>query len=60
MGLELERGLKLFFQKNKENYRLLSSYIFLVVPLYMTFKEKFITLQFAHPMTQKSQNSVKE
>jgi hypothetical protein len=25
----------------------------------MTFKEKFITLQFAHPMTEKSLNLVK-
>ncbi len=28
MGLELERGLKLFFQKKLKNYHLLSFYIF--------------------------------
>jgi hypothetical protein len=43
------------------NYHSSSSCVFYVAPLLLTFKEKtFITFQFAHQMTQKSINLVKE
>jgi hypothetical protein len=71
MRLELEKGVELFFSK-KINYHLSSSCIFWNAPLLLMLKEhfecsftsdakrKFVTLQFAHPMTEKSLNLAEE
>jgi hypothetical protein len=64
MRLELEKGVELFFSK-KMNYHLSYSCIFCNAPLLLILKEHlkcsftsnaqrtFVTLQFAHPMTEK-------
>jgi hypothetical protein len=51
MGLKLERGL---VKKCETNYHSSSSLpVFPVLLLYL-YQRKFVALQFAHPMTQKS------
>jgi len=71
MSLELEKGVELFFSK-KTNYHLSSSCIFCNAPLLLMLKEHlecsftfdarrtFVTLQFVHPITEKSLNLVEE
>jgi hypothetical protein len=71
MRLKLEKGVKIFFSR-KTNYHLSSSCIFCNAPLLLMLKEHlecsltskaqrtFVTLQFAHPMTEKSLNLAKE
>ncbi len=57
MGLELERGL---VKKCETNYHSSSSLpVFPVLLLYL-YQRTIVALQFAHPMTQKSLNLVKE
>jgi hypothetical protein len=52
MRLELERGLKLFFQKNLSKLSLILFQCFLCCSFTFDIKFFFGTLQFVHPMTQ--------
>jgi hypothetical protein len=59
MGLKLEKGLELFFQKK---WKQISSLILSFLGFSFTFdaQRTFAALQFARPMTQKLLNLVKE
>jgi hypothetical protein len=59
MGVEVERDQELFFRRIEANYHSSSSNVFF--SSFTTDTQRiFVILQFAHPMTQKSFNLVKE
>jgi hypothetical protein len=59
MGLKLKKVLKLFFKKIETNHDSSSSCVF-CSSLISNAQRTFIALQFAHPMTLKLPNLVKE
>jgi len=60
MGLELERGLELFFQKIWSKLSSIFFLCFLHCPFTSDFQRTCATLQFVHPITQQQLNLVKE
>jgi hypothetical protein len=60
VGLELERDLELFFQKSRSKLSFVLPLCFLSYSFTSDSQRTFVTLQFAHPMTQKSLNLIKE
>jgi ABC-type Na+ efflux pump permease subunit len=60
MVLELEKGLKLLFQKNWSKLLFIPFLCFLRSSFAFVAPRTFVALQFAHPMTQKSLYLAKE
>jgi hypothetical protein len=61
MGVKLKKGLDLFFQMFWSKPSLiLFLYFFLCCSFMSDAQRTFLTLQFAHSMTQKSLNLIKE
>jgi len=56
IGLELERSLELFFQKNWSKLSLILFPCFLHCSVIFVAQGTFVALQFAYPMTQKLLN----
>ncbi len=60
MRLELERGLELFFSKFSSKLLVILSLCSLHCSFTSDAQRTFVTLQSAHPMTQKLFNLIKE
>jgi hypothetical protein len=60
MRLELKKGLELFFQFFKGKLSLILLLCFLRCSFTSDVQRTFVTFQFAHPMTQKLLNLIKE
>jgi hypothetical protein len=60
MNLELESSLELFFQTFESKLSLILFLCFLHCSFTSDTERTFETLQFAHPMTQKSLDLIKE
>jgi hypothetical protein len=60
MGLEVEKGLELFFQNNWKKLSFIIFFLFSLLILISKVQRTFVTLQFVCPMTQELFNLVKE